>query len=481
MRAHITFLLSVAAFLAFSLTCTGLNAQQRSSVSQKFRYHIGPEMTPTQFITKYVQDSIAVWQKKGRFEKTSQYMARVTEENRARYAARLSKDAEALFIKTYCTEQLDFEMVDYDSDNESYLFRNKKYGDIIVPVAIKYAPDFWDNWHVDSKHVEYYVDGNNVRLKKVPFTSGGNTFYYDVTRTSSYIETNTFVQLPELVLDLTAEELAEGRQQIGSRDVTVGVSDVDVNIPETGSKNEDTYVVIIANENYTRVAHVSYAKNDGNIFKEYCTKTLGIPSENIRMVADATLNDMKHEISWLKMNLKVNGGNAKAIVYYSGHGIPDDATRNAYILPIDGYGTDISTAYSLNTLYGELGNVQSAGVTYFIDACFSGATRDDKMIASAKGVAVKAKAGDVQGNAVVFSAATGDQTAHFFKEEGHGLFTYFLLKKLQDTKGDVNYYDLAEYLKTQVERKSAKSGKLQTPCVTPNSSLGYTWRTWTLK
>lgn len=247
-------------------------------------FNLGPKVTPTQFITKYVQDSIALWQKKGRFEKTDQYMRRVTEENRAKYAAKLSKDAEVLYIKTYYTERLDFEMVDYDSDNESYLFKNKKYGNIVVPVAIEFAPDFWDNWRVDNSHIEYYVDGNNVYLKKVPFTSGGKTFYYDVTKTSSYVETNTTVQLPELVLDLTAEELADGGQQVGKRDVRVGVSDVDVNIPETKVKNENTYVVIIANENYTRVAKVAYAKNDGKVFKDYCLKTLGIPAENIKMV-----------------------------------------------------------------------------------------------------------------------------------------------------------------------------------------------------
>lgn len=103
------------------------------------------------------------------------------------------------------------------------------------------------------------------------------------------------------------------------------------------------------------------------------------------------------------------------------------------------------------------------------------------MIVAEKGVAVKAKAGDAVGNSVVFAAATGDQTAHFIKEEGHGLFTYFLLKKLQETKGNVNYYDLSEYIKNEVQKKSAKSGKLQTPCITPNYSLGNTWRTWTLK
>jgi hypothetical protein len=36
-----------------------------------------------------------------------------------------------------------------------------------------------------------------------------------------------------------------------------------------------------------------------------------------------------------------------------------------------------------------------------------------------------------QGNMVVFSAAQGDETAYPNNDEKHGMFTYFLLKKLQ--------------------------------------------------
>ena len=60
------------------------------------------------------------------------------------------------------------------------------------------------------------------------------------------------------------------------------VSDVDENIYKTSSINKETFVVIIANQDYHELSSVDFAINDGKIFKEYCNKTLGIPEQNIK-------------------------------------------------------------------------------------------------------------------------------------------------------------------------------------------------------
>jgi len=57
---------------------------------------------------------------------------------------------------------------------------------------------------------------------------------------------------------------------------------------------------------------------------------------------------------------------------------------------------------------------------------------------SARGVKIKPKENALNGNFVVFAATNEDQTAMSYKEKGHGVFTYFLLKKLQATKGNVS-------------------------------------------
>jgi len=150
-------------------------------------------------------------------------------------------------------------------------------------------------------------------------------------------------------------------------------------------------------------------------------------------------------------------------------------------LPVDGDGRYVATGYKVDDLYQKLGEMPAKSVTVLLDACFSGATRDGKMVAQAKGVALKVKKGTPLGNTVVLSAAQGDETAGFNEEEGHGMFTYFVLKKLQETQGDVNLQDLSEYVIREVGRKSAVTNKPQTPCVTPSATIGNAWQNWKLK
>lgn len=259
-------------------------------------------------------------------------------------------------------------------------------------------------------------------------------------------------------------------------------SKVDKNIPLTSQNNAKTFAVIIANEHYQNEARVPFAVNDGDIFRLYCQNTLGLPKDNIHYVSNASLNNLKREINWLKQVLQSYKGAAKAIFYYAGHGVPNESNQSAYLLPVDGYGSDLSTGYLLDDLYASLGNVPSQGVTIFLDACFSGAKRDGDMMMAARGVAIKVKKNMPVGQMVVFSAAQGDETAFQNNKEKHGLFTYFLLEKLQTTQGNVTYAELSEYIIDKVSQLSiVRNGKSQTPCVTPSPTVGQEWKNWTLR
>ena len=258
-------------------------------------------------------------------------------------------------------------------------------------------------------------------------------------------------------------------------------SDVDIEIPQLGITNEIIFAVIIANENYEEETQVEYALNDGEIFKTYCKEVLGLPESNIHYRENATLNNLLAELDWMKQISTAFGDEAKFIFYYAGHGIPDEASGDAYLLPVDGRGNMLATGYSLNKLYETLGGITAKSVIVFMDACFSGAVRDGGMMASARGVAIKAKQAAPKGNMIVLSAAQGDETAYPYKEKGHGLFTYYLLKKLQETKGDVTLGELSDYITSEVKKRSIiANGKLQTPIVTTSISAT-DWRNWTLK
>ena len=265
------------------------------------------------------------------------------------------------------------------------------------------------------------------------------------------------------------------------KETALAKSDVDTNIPTTSSTADNTFAVIIANENYRREKEVEYALNDGKTFCEYCKQTLGIPEKNIRICTDATFLDMKAEVDWLTNISRMYGGDARLMFYYAGHGIPDEGSKDAYLLPVDGMGSNPSTGYKLSDLYAALGESNSKSSVVFLDACFSGAQRNGEMMASARGVAIKAKAAAPKGNMVVLSAATGDETAYPYYEKGHGMFTYFLLKKLQETKGQATLGEIADYVTTQVGRKSiVENSKSQTPTATASESLADDWKTMKL-
>ncbi len=258
-------------------------------------------------------------------------------------------------------------------------------------------------------------------------------------------------------------------------------SDVDQNIPQSNKKSENTYALIIANEEYQFVDDVNFAAHDGEIFKEYCIKTLGIPERQIRYCANASYGVISGGVDWLKYALN-NFEGSKAIVYYCGHGIPDEKTGDAYIIPVDGKGTNTTTCYSLNTLYTTLANTKASNITYFMDACFTGANKEGSMLVAARGVAREAKKETLQGNSVVFSASSGDETAMTHPEKGHGLFTYFLLKKLQETGGNVSYSELANYINKNVKKEAFLiNEKPQTPVVATSPSATQSWGNMTLK
>ena len=254
---------------------------------------------------------------------------------------------------------------------------------------------------------------------------------------------------------------------------------VDTRIAVNSQTDDKTFVVIIANEHYKNEEQVPFANNDGEVFKVYCQKTLGIPDDHIRFAPDATLGEMNFAIYWLGNMLNAYDGEARAIVYYSGHGMPDENGKEAYLLPVDGFSQMTEGALSTRNLYAKLKDMNSRKIMVFLDACFSGAKRDGKMLTSSRGVAIKVKNDPVGDNTVVFSAATGDETAYPLKSQKHGMFTYYVLDKIQQSGGYATLGELSDYVTQQVKRKAVveNNGKSQTPTVIASSN-NRDWRSW---
>lgn len=330
--------------------------------------------------------------------------------------------------------------IDYDVKGEFYLMQNNSIGANSV-------------WNIMQSSYRDEID--KVKVK--------NTDQYVFVRTMLGLIENPYIE------NGSSMQIVDKEQS------------VDTCIPENKESNKSTFVVIIANEDYLDEENVPFAKNDGKIFTEYCKKTLGIPENNIHFIENATLNNVKRQINWLKQVSIAYDGEVKIIFYYSGHGIPDEKQQNVYLLPVDGFGKDVTTGYELSELYTALSECKSKSVLVFLDACFSGSKKDGGMMASSRGVAIKAKQAAPKGNMVVFSAAQGDETAYPYYDFQHGLFTYYLLRKLQETKGNISLGELSEYITNEVRKTSITiNGKMQTPTANgPTDSND--WKSWKLK
>lgn len=284
------------------------------------------------------------------------------------------------------------------------------------------------------------------------------------------------------------DDLAAGKDEVSSvkpsapkiTSITPGTSDIDMNIPRSSTSRENTFCLIVANEKYANqdTPNVKYAAQDGKTFEEYCLRTLGLPRENIRFAVNAKYLEMKEMLKWFGEVADVYGKDANFIVYYAGHGVPDEK-GNCKLIPADVSINDVNNGYSLKEIYTSLGKLPLNSALVLIDACFSGNDRQNvaALDETHRGIAPVVKQEAVTGNVVVLTAASGTETALAYEEQAHGLFSYFIMKKLQDTKGEVSYGELYDYVRKNVMRKSiVAKGKKQTPCVTVSPKMLNTWK-----
>lgn len=319
-----------------------------------------------------------------------------------------------------------------------------------------------------------YVTADNAWLYGIKSSVASN--YYKEVAESKQLAQQTQKKAP---VNASNSDMSEKRS---TNALPYGQSDVDLPLPGKPQNNSRTFAFIISNEKYSHLSDVPFAHNDGNSFANYCTSILGLPNENVNFIKDATSGTMKGAISYLKDIDDAYNGDIDVILYYAGHGSPSDDTKESFLIPVDAVKVDRSYCYALDDLYADLSDLKANSVKVFLDACFSGPSRDNSMVEQARKVAVVPKKSNLKGNLVVVSAASDEQTAWQYDSQGHGLFTYYLLKKLRETGGDVTLGELTDYINTNVGRTSVVvNHKRQTPSVAVSPTIGPRWKTWTLK
>jgi len=238
---------------------------------------------------------------------------------------------------------------------------------------------------------------------------------------------------------------------------------VDIDIPIIDKKYKNRYALIISNENYKYLASLedSYTMHDGLIFKEYANKTLGIPENNIYLIQDGNDDSFnpKMPVEYKKI-LNILDTNSEVFVFYSGHGIV--VNKKAYFLPVNANVQVENNNYTvvngkeINELLDEISAKNPKQIIVFVDACFTGTSKNGNSIMQNGGRngIHRVDNGELKLplNTIYFSATSNDKLAYAFDEKKHGLFTYLLLKTLQDSKGKICYEELFIQIKKSMKQ-----------------------------
>ena len=260
---------------------------------------------------------------------------------------------------------------------------------------------------------------------------------------------------------------------------TIERSELLTGLTQTATPDIYKYALIIGNEDYNSFKqqtlyepNVDFATNDADAFKEYAVKIVGVPEENIIMLKNATYSQMKFNINKLARIAGIYPGNVELYVYYAGHGQVDGKSKESFLIPVDVSTTAPSEGIRLEDLYATISGSGCKRAMMFLDACYSGMGR---------GIIIQPKKTPVSGNMVVMTASSATQRSMPYEEKKHGMFTYFLLKKLKDTKGDITIEELFKDVKANVQSNSVWiNDSEQTPELISGPGIDENWKSWKL-
>jgi hypothetical protein len=240
-------------------------------------------------------------------------------------------------------------------------------------------------------------------------------------------------------------------------------SDVDNPSYHESFRDED-FALVIGVEKYEKIPDARFAERDAEAVKRHLL-ALGFPQRNVISLTGqaATRGAIQGYVEeWLPKNVKPG---STVFIYYSGHGAPEPTTGEAYLVPWDGDPRFLqSTAYPIKQLYDHLGKLKAKSTIVALDSCFSGAGGRSVLAEGVRPLVVKYDDGGAASSALtILTASGGDEITSTLSDQGHGLFTYFLLKGL--TKGKRDAKDLYNFIKPRVQDEANRQNRQQTPAL----------------
>lgn len=251
----------------------------------------------------------------------------------------------------------------------------------------------------------------------------------------------------------------------------IGVDDIPPRSKTGAAPGNVAVVVGLGRYREKNIPAVKYATRDAEVMARYLQNVGGVAADDMKIITDdgATRSDIEAYVEdWLPRRVKPG---STVFFYYAGHGAPDPAGKEAFIVPFEGHPDFPSKLYPLNRLYAALAKLPAKAVIVMLDSCFSGAKGRGVSQEGARPLVALQETGGLDPKLAVLTGASGAQVASDFDKEEHGLFTYYLLKGMRgdadgDRDGTITLGELYPFVRGKVsERASRELNRDQTPAL----------------
>ena len=183
-----------------------------------------------------VERKVGAWQKKGKYEKSADYVKRVNNDTRQQLVDSLVAEGRTWYLRgAYYGMETEQSIVNYDADNEVFLIRDSRFGDLLLGIPIDAAPEFEDQFGLIEKIGEYDIVGDTIALVGMTYRmDDGTMYYFSDTEALRYAEVTVDYNFDPIEISAEPVGPVEDRQLITEGSLSVGKSDVDTDILNLG-------------------------------------------------------------------------------------------------------------------------------------------------------------------------------------------------------------------------------------------------------
>jgi hypothetical protein len=409
------------------------SAQQYEGYSNLVSISAQPDLF--EVVEQAITQKLNAWLVKDQFEKMDAYQARTSKEGIEKQKEIFTSEV----INNLAAKAVNWKdgLLTYDPDHETYKIQIRNLKPFLVKVpANEEAQSFKDNYaDLIFQNTRFTIEEELFILLDADIKNPTNDITYVLDKTGLVHATAELnVNIGKISLNLPSGGGQEINEQV--KKISVGQSDVDMNLPKTKASNPFSFAVVIGNKDYKNIKNknVDFAINDALMVKRYLIDVLGYKEGNIIYKENANKGEFE-SIFGTKENYKaelfslVNNPEAEVFVYYSGHGAPSIKNKKGYIVPVECVPNNVEFGgYPLEQLYANLGKINAKFTTVVVDACYSGNIYENM---SPLGIPIDETQFEIP-NGVVITATSTNQTANWYPEQQHGLFTYYFLKAMQN-------------------------------------------------